>query len=76
MRYWMPLSDDIARRLKAERARAGMTQKEAAKAAGLHWSTVAKIEQRQVGVTVAVLAKLAGALGCGVHDLVPDEPSE
>ena len=70
----MPIPDEIAARLKRERKRAGMTQKQLAKAAEVHWSTVSKIEQQQVGVSVQMLANLAKAMGCGLHDLVPDDP--
>jgi transcriptional regulator with XRE-family HTH domain len=44
-----------------------------AKAAGVHWTSVVRIEQGQMSPTVAMLEKLARALEVRVRELLPAE---
>ncbi|SUA72631.1 antitoxin HipB [Nocardia otitidiscaviarum] len=52
----------VAAQLRAERARAGLTQPELAKLTGLHVTTLSRIEQGHRAMTLDQLFKIAGAL--------------
>lgn len=61
------------RRLLAARKRAGLGQKELAKAAGISHMTVLRIENaKQEGVNYDTLQRLARVLGVQVSDLEPE----
>ncbi len=60
-------------RLKEERRRAGLTQRELAAAAGVGVNTIARIESGDIEEPrVSSLRKLATALGLRVRDLLED----
>jgi transcriptional regulator with XRE-family HTH domain len=62
---------DIARRLRAARARAGLSREELAVRAGLSWSAIAQIEAgRRKNLRPATLAACAEALGVTVDYLL------
>lgn len=56
--------------IRQQRERAGLTQTELAKRAGLHTSNLALIEMHRRQPNVATLIRLAVALDCTLDDLV------
>ena len=57
--------------LRTWRQRRGLTLRGLAEAAGVSYVTVSRIEQGRMSPTVAMLEKLAGALGIAVRDFFP-----
>lgn len=68
-----PAADTIGRRIAAARNRAGISQASAAAAAGIGQPYWADIEGGHKEPTLAVLRKIATALGCQPADLLPAE---
>jgi transcriptional regulator with XRE-family HTH domain len=63
----------LSEKLREERRRAGLTQGELAKEAGIGINTVLRIETGEITEPrVSTLRKLAGALGLEVRDLLED----
>jgi transcriptional regulator with XRE-family HTH domain len=61
--------------VRAERAKRRMTQTDLATRAGLHLNTVSFIETgRTMTPSLKTLNRIAAALGCSLHQLVPPEP--
>ena len=58
------------KKLRRLRERKELSIRDLAKAAGLHWTTVWKIEAGRRAPTVATLKKLARALGVKLADLL------
>ena len=54
---------EIGRRVKEARVAAGLTQEDAAHAAGIDYKRWQRIESGGVNVTVRTLARVAGAIG-------------
>ena len=63
----------IARRTKKFRVEKGLTQKDLAKAAGLHWTFLAKIESSKKSASIETICKLAAALQIETHELLIEE---
>lgn len=64
--------NDLARQLRASRARDGLTLQQLATRCGVAASTIHKIETQQMVPTVSVLLKIARGLGRRPQDLVRD----
>lgn len=60
-------------RLREWRLRRGESLYTLADKAGVHFTTIVRIEQGRLSPTVAMLGKLAKALGIGIRDLFPRE---
>lgn len=58
--------------LKAAREKSGLSQYQAAEAAGVHQVSIAKYETGKATPTLPVLYKLADAYGVTVCDLLPE----
>lgn len=63
-------------RLRAWRLRRGESLYTLADKARVHFTTIVRIEQGRLSPTVAMLEKLAKALGIGIRDLFPVERSK
>lgn len=63
----------IGQRIKAERKRNGLTQKELAEICGLHVNTIQQYELNKRQPRIEMLKEIAKWLGCTVNDLVYDE---
>ena len=61
--------DKIAEKLKAWRASAGIHQEDAAEKAGVHQSTISRVEQGRQAPSVELLATLARVYGVGAAEL-------
>lgn len=61
----------LAARLKALRAKLGISQTELADLVGVHRTWVAQVEMGKRLPSARNLARLAGALGCRTDDLLP-----
>jgi transcriptional regulator with XRE-family HTH domain len=57
------LQREIGRRVRVARVQAGLTQEEAASAAGIDWRRWQRIENGTVNPTVRTLARVASAVG-------------
>lgn len=60
-------------RLRYRRRAAGLTLEALAQLAGASKGHLSQLENGQVGASPPMLAKLAGALGCEIADLMPPE---
>jgi len=60
--------------LRRWRERRGYSVRELARRAGVGFVTVSRIENGHMSPTVAMLEKLAKALGIGVRDFFPTRP--
>ncbi|MFO0798970.1 MAG: helix-turn-helix transcriptional regulator [Gemmataceae bacterium] len=58
--------------LKAAREKSGLSQYQAADAAGVHQVSIAKYETGKATPTLPILYKLADAYGVAVCDLLPE----
>lgn len=61
-------------RLRWRRHAAGLTITELAEKAEVSRGAISMAENRRMNASVVMLRKLAGALGCQITDLMPDEP--
>jgi transcriptional regulator with XRE-family HTH domain len=61
-------------RLREWREQRGLSVRGLAEQAGVNYVTVVRIEGGRLSPTVAMLAKLAGALGITLRDFFPVEP--
>lgn len=68
--------EELGRRLRQSRERAGVTQGEAGRALNLDDTAVAKIERGKRGVGALELKRLAALYRVPVEDLLEDRPSE
>lgn len=62
-------------RLYRQRVKARMSQRQAAKSAGISDTTICRAEKGTTSVQPETLHRLAAAYGCEVEDLMPAEPS-
>lgn len=60
----------LARRVRAARAVAGLTQEEAAHRAGMQTAVYSRIERAEVDPHISTVSKVAQALGTPVTELV------
>jgi transcriptional regulator with XRE-family HTH domain len=60
-------------RLREWRQRRGYSLRGLAERAGVHFTTIVRIEQDGMSPTLALLEKLAAALGVRLRDLLPAE---
>lgn len=67
----MKLADELAARLRAERARANLTLREAGDRAGLHFGSIHRYEQGRKLPALESLYLLAEAYGVDVAALLP-----
>lgn len=67
----VPIRVRLGSGIKAHRVRRGMTQGQLAEAVNVSEQAVSNIERGARGVSLAVLEKIAGALGVEVRDLFP-----
>ena len=72
----MMTQEELGRRLRRSRERAGVTQGEAGRALDLDDTAVAKIERGKRGVGALELKRLAALYRATVEDLLEDSPSE
>lgn len=70
-----PLPQDRAR-VRRKRIEAGLSQPALAAKAGVHKSTVYRIEEGLIAAQAPTLQRIADALGCEIADLMPPEPAE
>jgi transcriptional regulator with XRE-family HTH domain len=63
------------RRLKRRRLIAEMTIRQLSGKAGVSIGSISMAERGLQSLGVDALARLAGALGCDIADLLPDEPN-
>jgi predicted transcriptional regulator len=69
----MPTMAPLKETLRRERRRAGLTQEELAKEAGVGVATIARLEAGEIDAPrVSTLRKLANTLGVQVRDLLED----
>jgi len=66
------LAKDTRERVRARRRAAGVSQAGLAGECGVTRSTIAMIESGGQGLTLEMLFKVAAALGCSAHDLLPE----
>lgn len=66
----------LARAVRAERARAGLTQEELGQRAGMHRSTIGAIETLVRKISADELPELCDALGVGLVDLLSRAPED
>lgn len=67
-------TDDLADRLQRARAKAGMSQDDAARASGITIGQIRKLEQRtSSNPTLETMQALADAYGVNVSTLIPKE---
>jgi transcriptional regulator with XRE-family HTH domain len=66
-----PIMNELATRLRVERARLDWTLKEAAEKAGVHFVTISKYESGKKLPTLDALYRLANAYGVEASSLVP-----
>lgn len=64
-------ASEIAARLRAKRAHADLTQKQAAERAGVSWMTIHRCESGARFPAVDVLYALARVYGCQPADFLP-----
>lgn len=65
----------LAERVREERVRAGLSQRELARSAGIAQPSLCNIESGKHGATLATIARIASALGVGTADLLMTGPS-
>jgi transcriptional regulator with XRE-family HTH domain len=61
-------------RLQRRRIQAGLNRKELAAIAGIHKTTMGRLERGLNNASPRVLKQLAEALNCEIADLMPPEP--
>lgn len=61
-------------RLRRKRLEAGLSQPALARIAGIHKSTVYRVEKGLSPAEADTLLRIAMALGCAIADLMPPEP--
>lgn len=61
------------RKLRIARVIADLQQDELAERAGVHQTFISLLERGKRGTTPETLAKIAGALGCDITELMPDK---
>jgi transcriptional regulator with XRE-family HTH domain len=61
----------FGRRLRAIRSEKGISQEELAQRSGLHRTYVSSVERGERNISLANIAKLAGALGVKLGELMP-----
>lgn len=66
---------EVAARLRAARARANLTLREAGDLSGVHYVTLSRYEQGRMPI-LSALYHLAEAYGVDVSDLLPPVPPE
>mgnify|MGYP002637109837 CR=1 FL=1 len=66
----------VARRIREERLRVGMTQQVLAEKASTSVVTISRVERREQEPSLGSLARIAAALGVTVVDLVADPLDE
>jgi transcriptional regulator with XRE-family HTH domain len=65
----------LGEKIKRQRQRAGLSQRQAAKNAGIDQGGLSKIERGQ-NPSLGMLRRIAGVLGCSVADLLGDEDKQ
>ena len=60
----------LAAHLRAERARAGLTQGQLSELTGIHSTTLSRIENRKLAITIEQILRIAPALGVTAGDFV------
>jgi transcriptional regulator with XRE-family HTH domain len=71
----IPESQYVADQVKARRSAVGLTQKQLAEAAGIHYVSLSNIEGGGIDLSLSTLAALAAALNCTIADLLAPLPS-
>lgn len=68
---WETASKELIKNVIAEvRAAKGVSQRELAERLGIKASTVSRWERPDANLTLETLRKVAGVLGCDIHDLI------
>ena len=70
------LQREIGRRIQDARTRAGMTQEDAAAAAGIDWRRWQRLENGTVNPTVRTLSRVAAAVGLTFWELLGAPPAD
>ncbi len=65
---------ELGRRIRAARAKAGLTQEAVASRTGIDYKRYQRLEQGAVNATIRTLARLAAAMGSSVWDLLTVKP--
>lgn len=71
-----PLSETIARRVRAMRAAHAMSLEALAEKSGVSRSMISLIERAETSATAVVLDRIAAAFGCSITDFFEDELRE
>jgi transcriptional regulator with XRE-family HTH domain len=67
----------LGEKIKRQRERAGLSQRQAAVKAGIDQGGLSKLESgRKTNLTLAMLRRIARVLGCSVADLLSDEDKQ
>lgn len=61
---------EIGKRIRAERCRCGMSQKELGRKVGVEQSFFSVLERGEVGVSLEVLVKICKEVGVGMDEMV------
>ena len=61
----------FGKKLRSVRTGKGISQEELARRSGLHRTYVSRVERGERNISLANIAKLAGALGVRMGDLMP-----
>jgi transcriptional regulator with XRE-family HTH domain len=73
--YRCEINSHVGRRIRAERRRQELTQRELADACGVTFQVIHKYEAGLVTISAGMLWRVADALGISVTDLFPLPPS-
>lgn len=65
---------ELGRRIRAARAKAGLTQEAVASRTGIDYKRYQRLEQGVVNATIRTLARVAAAVGSNVWDLLTVKP--
>lgn len=65
----------LSERVRAVRARRGMTRKDLSRHSSISERYLAQLENGGANVSIALLWRIAGAMGVGLHELLPDSPA-
>ena len=70
----MGFREQMGRRIRERRLALGLSQESLAAAAGWGRHHLSRVELSQVSTAAERLITMAEALGCSIHELVPDLP--
>lgn len=65
----------LSERVRATRARRGMTRKNLSRHSGISERYLAQLENGGANVSIVLMWRIANAMDVGLHELLPDQPS-